>query len=207
MFNAKDYLSQHLTDSGSVVSAMLHSSKCRQTILTIASLLVTTFKAGNKLLIFGNGGSAADAEHIAAEFVGRYHQSRCPLPAIALTTPSVTTSLANDFAYDRIFISQVQALAKSGDVLLGISTSGKSTNVFRALAITGGAIKVLFTGADFPDCLYIDHILRIPSTSTPIIQQGYMVVSHAICGIVEQEMSDKCAKCGVWQRKPNKGTQ
>lgn len=156
----------------------------------IAALLINSFHAGHKLLICGNGGSAADAQHIAAEFVGRYKIDRRPLPALALASDVATlTAIANDYGYEEVFARQVDALAQPGDVLLAVSTSGRSQNVLQALrrARLRNITTVGFTGS-WPSAMldFCDHVVAIDSEDTAVIQQGYMIVAHEICDLVEQ---------------------
>ncbi len=160
-----------------------------QTILAAAELIADAFSAGRKLLILGNGGSAADAQHLAAEFVNRFRIERPPLPAMALTTDtSVITSIANDYSFDDIFVKQIKALAKAGDVVLAISTSGRSLNVLNAVreAAARGARTVALTGKD-GGLLAAEGELAIvvPAESTPIIQECHLIVEHLICELVD----------------------
>jgi D-sedoheptulose 7-phosphate isomerase len=155
----------------------------------IADVIDTTLRDGGKLLISGNGGSAADAQHLAAEFLSRYRQDRRPLPAVALTTDSsVLTAIGNDYGFDRVFERQVRGLGRRGDVFLAISTSGRSANVLQALraARDVGLHTIGFSGAGGGAMRELcDLILAAPSEDTPIIQQIHIVAGHAICGLVE----------------------
>jgi len=159
-----------------------------------ASCLSDAFLAGNQLLICGNGGSAADAQHIAAEFVGRYLRERRPLPAQALTTnTSSLTAIGNDYSYSTIFERQVQAFGRKGDVLIGISTSGNSENVLKAFAAAKkiGMKTIGFTGltgGKMPESS--DILVRVPSTSTPRIQEMHICIAHIICDLVEQSICE-----------------
>ena len=167
--------------------------KLRAAIHAIADAITAAFRAGHKLLIAGNGGSAADAQHIAGEFLSRLNFDRNPLPAIALTTDtSVLTAIGNDYGFERTFERQVRGLGKPGDVFIAISTSGRSPNIVAALkaAREGGLTTVGFTGtaangAMQPLC---DHCLAAPSAETPLIQQIHIVAAHAICGLVERNL-------------------
>ena len=164
-------------------------------IVQLVEWLIETFRGGGKLLIFGNGGSAADAQHMAAEFVNRFKISRRPLPAIALTTDSsVLTSIGNDFGYDLVFVKQIEALGKPGDLVLAISTSGTSPNVVKAVetakkigirtvALTGGTIR---PGGELGPL--VDLLLNVPADSTPHIQETHLWVEHMVCELVEREM-------------------
>lgn len=167
-------------------------------LIALAKLITQTFRNGGKLLIFGNGGSAADAQHVAAEFVNRFLINRAPLPAIALTTDtSIITAIGNDFSYDLIFVKQVQALGKPGDVALGISTSGTSANVVKALAVAqemGLKTAALSGGLKIPAHGVVQHcdlLLNVPSSSTPRIQETHLWIEHLLCEIVETMLFGK----------------
>ena len=155
----------------------------------VAQACMQALRAGGKLLFCGNGGSAADAQHLAAEFVSRFNYDRPGLAAVALTTDSsVLTAIGNDYGYECVFERQVQALGRSGDVLLGISTSGRSPNVLRALAAgrAMGLVTVGMTGNQREQIEALaDLCIRIPSKLTPKIQEGHIVIGHAICARVE----------------------
>ena len=157
-------------------------------IATAATAIAEAFKAGRKLLLFGNGGSAADAQHIAAEFMNRFLIERPPLPAIALTTDtSVITSIANDYAFDEIFSKQLKALGKKGDVALGITTSGSSGNVLKALRAAKklGMTTIALTGEGWKAASLADIALQIPSRSTPRIQEAHIAVGHILCDLTD----------------------
>ena len=157
-----------------------------------ADLTVSSLRAGGKLLLCGNGGSAADAQHWAAELVGRFLYDRPGLPAIALTTDtSILTAVGNDYGYQASFSRQVQALGRPGDVLFALSTSGRSPNVLAAVtaAREQGMHVVGFTGATGGDMLALcDVCLRIPAPDTARVQEGHEVLGHAICALIEAEM-------------------
>jgi D-sedoheptulose 7-phosphate isomerase len=157
-----------------------------------ADLIVHAMKSGNKLMICGNGGSAADAQHVAGEFVCRFYRNREPLPAIALSTDtSVLTSISNDYSYNDVFGRQVTALGKSGDILLGISTSGNSKNVFEAFKVAKekGIRTILLTGAVEGDIAKLsDIVIKTPSTDTPRIQEMHLIIEHITCEIVEKKI-------------------
>ena len=160
--------------------------------LEVIKLISHTFEAGNKVFFFGNGGSAADAQHIAAEFVNRYIMDRPPLPAIALTTDtSILTSIANDIAFTEIFSRQIKALGKEGDVAFGISTSGNSSNVIKAFEVAKemGIKSVALTGNEGGALTKIADIsLTVSSTSTPRIQETHILVGHLLCEMVEHQL-------------------
>jgi D-sedoheptulose 7-phosphate isomerase len=166
-------------------------------IATAATAIAEAFKAGRKLLLFGNGGSAADAQHIAAEFMNRFLIERPPLPAIALTTDtSVLTSIANDYAFDEIFSKQVKALGKKGDVALGITTSGSSGNVLKALraAKKMGMTTIALTGEGGKAGSLSDIALQIPSRSTPRIQEAHIAVGHILCDLTDKILFNGAGK-------------
>jgi len=157
-------------------------------IAAAATAISEAFKAGRKLLLFGNGGSAADAQHIAAEFMNRFLIERPPLPAISLTTDtSVLTSIANDYAFDDIFSKQVKALGKKGDVALGITTSGSSVNVLKALRAAKklGMTTIALTGEGGKAASLSDIALQIPSRNTPRIQEAHIAVGHILCDLTD----------------------
>jgi D-sedoheptulose 7-phosphate isomerase len=163
-------------------------------VLTVAvDAVVAAFTAGNKLLLFGNGGSAADAQHIAAEFTNRFQIEREPLPALALTTDtSALTAIANDYDYTQVFSKQVKALGKAGDVALGISTSGNSANVLAAFEVCKQLkIKTIgLTGGSGGKMVgNVDYLLRVAdTTNTARIQETHILVGHVICELVDQQL-------------------
>ena len=158
----------------------------------IVNCIIDAYKNENKVIIFGNGGSAADAQHIAGEFVGRFFKERKALPCLALNAnTSIITALGNDYGFDYIFKRQVEANLKPGDVVIGISTSGNSQNVIEAIkyANDNGGTTIAFVG-EKPCKLdeIASIVLKIPSSSTPRIQEGHITAGHAICYLVEQEL-------------------
>jgi D-sedoheptulose 7-phosphate isomerase len=158
-------------------------------LLAVIKLISHTFEGGNKLFFFGNGGSAADAQHLAAEFVNRYVMERPPLPAIALTTDtSILTSVSNDLAFHEVFSKQLRALGKEGDVTIGISTSGNSPNIIKAFEVAKemGMKTVALTGNDGGAVAkMVDFPLIVPSSSTPRIQETHILIGHILCEMVE----------------------
>jgi D-sedoheptulose 7-phosphate isomerase len=165
-----------------------------KTLIAIAEIIVRAFREGKKVILFGNGGSAADAQHIAAELSGKFIRDRSPLPAIALTTNSSSlTAIANDYGYDSVFARQLQPLADKGDVVIGISTSGNSPNVLLAMeqAKRCGAITIAFTGRRGKLKGLADYVLSVPSVKTPRIQEAHITLGHIICYLVEEEMFGK----------------
>lgn len=157
-----------------------------------AGMLVDAFRNGKKLLVMGNGGSAADAQHLAAEIVGRFRLERRGLPAIALTTDSsILTAVGNDYGFDVVFRRQVEALASEGDVVVGISTSGSSENVLAALRLARetGCRTIGLLGKDGGSIReLVDLDLTVPGMDTPRIQEGHITIIHILCDLVEQEL-------------------
>jgi D-sedoheptulose 7-phosphate isomerase len=166
----------------------------QEPLLEASKLAVETLRAGNKVLLCGNGGSAADAQHIAAELTGRYKTERRGLPGIALTTDtSALTAIGNDYGYDRVFDRQVEALAQKGDLLIGISTSGNSKNVINALKVARemGCKTLGLTGRDGGAMNELCDInLVVPSNDTPRIQEMHILFAHTICQIIDNELSN-----------------
>ncbi len=162
-------------------------------IKNVASLFITTLRNGNKILLCGNGGSAADAQHIATELTGRYKTERRGLPAIALTTDtSALTAIGNDYGFDFVFARQVEALANVGDLVVGISTSGNSANVINALKVAKdfGCKSVGISGRDGGKMNELCDInLVIPSDDTPRIQEMHILIGHIICQIIDSEFT------------------
>ncbi|MBL3519343.1 D-sedoheptulose 7-phosphate isomerase [Arcobacter lanthieri] len=165
----------------------------QEPLLEASKIAVETLKNGNKILICGNGGSAADAQHFAAELTGRYKTERRGLPGIALTTDtSALTAIGNDYGYDRVFDRQVEALANKGDLLIGISTSGNSTNVINALKVARelGCKTIGLTGRDGGKMNgFCDINIVVPSNDTPRIQEMHILFEHTICQIIDNELS------------------
>jgi D-sedoheptulose 7-phosphate isomerase len=161
-------------------------------ILDMAGMLSTAFEGGHRLFLFGNGGSAADAQHLAAEFVNRFQLERRPLPAIALTVDaSILTSISNDYQFDDIFVKQLQALGQAGDVALGISTSGRSPNVLKALkwARENGIHTLGWAGDEKTEMDdHCDLILHIPSRVTARVQECHITCGHILCLLVEETL-------------------
>jgi D-sedoheptulose 7-phosphate isomerase len=161
-------------------------------LIAIIKLIADALENGSKLLLFGNGGSAAEAQHLAAEFVNRFLMNRPPLPAIALNTDSsILTSIGNDYSFSEVFSKQIVALGKEGDIAIGISTSGNSANVIRAIEVAKemGIETIALTGNDGGDLAKVaNHSLIVPSSSTPCIQEVHMAVGHILCEMVEAEI-------------------
>jgi D-sedoheptulose 7-phosphate isomerase len=187
------YARKHLKESVDALKAAVDDPDFFSVLGKIADEMANALKVGRKILLCGNGGSAADAQHIAGELLSRFDTDRAPLPAIALTTDSsVVTAIGNDYGYDHVFERQVRGLGAKGDVLIAISTSGRSPNVLRALdaARTNGVVTIGFTGrkgGEMPS--RCDVILRVPSDRTPVIQQIHITAAHIVCGLVERRLA------------------
>lgn len=167
-------------------------------IAAAAQMLITCLAAGNKILVFGNGGSAADAQHLVAELVGRFSHERAALPALALTSDTaLLTALGNDYGFEHIFARQVEALVKPGDVVIGISTSGRSPNVLvglrRACDLGAGTIALL---GQNPGALsnLVDQLITVPGRETARIQEAHAVIIHCLCKIIEETLSTQIAQ-------------
>jgi D-sedoheptulose 7-phosphate isomerase len=164
-------------------------------ISEVVNVIIGAVSQGRKILIFGNGGSAADAQHIAAEFVNRYREERGPIPAIALTTDSsILTSVSNDRSFEEVFARQIAALGNAGDIAWGITTSGKSRNVIRAFETSRarGLITIGFTGkGGGAVASLVDYNLNVDSEHTPRIQETHLTLAHAICELVEKRMQSR----------------
>ena len=181
--------------SHSIVSALYANTAYREIAAAVAILFVQTLKAGHKLLFAGNGGSAADAQHIAGEFVSRFHFDRPGLPAISLATDtSILTAIGNDYGYDQVFSRQIEAIGRPGDVFVAISTSGNSGNIVAAIEVAKakGLTVVAFTGGNGGKIAAMsDYVLLAPSTSTPRIQECHLVTYHLLCALVEEALFGK----------------
>jgi D-sedoheptulose 7-phosphate isomerase len=168
-------------------------SECLPALTAASDALVSAYRAGHKALFFGNGGSAADAQHLAAEFLGRYLRQRDPLPALALNAnSSAVTAIANDYGYEQVFARQLQALAAPGDVAVGISTSGNSPSVIQALICARrlGLFTIALTGRSGGRLHgLVDVLIAVPSEETPRIQECHILVGHALCDAVEHAVS------------------
>jgi D-sedoheptulose 7-phosphate isomerase len=186
------YAQAQLGEAQRIVSEMASDARLHLAIEAAAVACVDCLKAGGKILLAGNGGSAADAQHIAGELVSRYAFDRPGLPAIALTTDtSILTAIGNDYGYERLFARQVEAHSRPGDVLIGYSTSGRSPNVLQAFE-TARALRVLCIGMTGnrggPMCDLCDHLLEVPSHDTPKIQEGHLMLGHILCGVIEKAL-------------------
>ncbi|MBN8980931.1 MAG: D-sedoheptulose 7-phosphate isomerase [Rhizobiales bacterium] len=187
-----DRIAAHFQSSLSGLTRAAQDRELLAVTHAIAKATADALRSGKKLLLIGNGGSAADAQHIAAEIVGRYKQERKAWPAIALTTDtSALTAIANDYGFDQIFARQLQGLGQKGDVLFALTTSGRSPNILAALKLARelGITTVGFTGTKGESLrAACDHLFVSPSDDTPVIQQIHMTAMHAICDEVEQSL-------------------
>jgi D-sedoheptulose 7-phosphate isomerase len=172
--------------------SLLQSADVLSTVARVSELLVNALRQGNKVLLFGNGGSAADAQHIAAELVGRFAFDRPALPAMALSVnSSCVTAIGTDYGFDQVFSRQLEALARPGDVAIGISTSGSSPNVLQGLlaARNMGLHTIALTGRTGGDLLgKVEHCICVPSSETPRIQECHILIGHIISELVEREI-------------------
>ncbi len=189
----RDPIAAHLSLSREALERAAQDAGLLDTARRIADAIASALRGGHKLLIAGNGGSAADAQHIAAEIVGRYKKDRPAYAAIALTTDtSALTAIGNDYGFEHIFSRQVEGLGRRGDVLLAITTSGRSPNILAALkaARSQGLVTIGFTGAKGAGmAAACDHLLIVPTDDTPVIQQIYMAFAHGICDAIEQALT------------------
>lgn len=188
-----------------VLTAFADSARVKQqfahdhadSIVQVATLIANAFRNGNKVLLFGNGGSSTDAAHIAAEFVGRYKRERQPLPAIALATDiAAITCIANDYGYEELFARQVRAHGRQGDIAIGISTSGNSPNVLKGVeaARDSGLITIAWTGANGGKLAgLVDYPFIVPSTVTSRIQESHITLGHVLCELVEDHLLGKAS--------------
>lgn len=186
------FVADYLTESAAAMTAFAADAAAREVMLDMAGAIAGAMRAGGKLLIAGNGGSAADAQHIAGEFISRLMFDRAPLPAVALTTDtSALTATANDYGFEQVFERGVRGLGRAGDVFLGITTSGRSPNVLRALAAANelGIVTLGFAGQDpGPMRDACDLLLAAPHRVTPVVQQLHITAAHIVCALVERAM-------------------
>ena len=193
----RDFVADYLVQSTEALRLYVADASQQALLGQMADAVTQAIRSGGKLLIAGNGGSAGDAQHIAAEFTGRMLYDRAPLAAMALhVDTSAMSAIGNDYGFVHVFERQVQALARPGDVVLGLTTSGRSENVLRALAAgrATGLVTIGFTGASGGMmAAHADMLLRAPSDLTPIIQQIHMVAGHLLCALVERSIHPRAA--------------
>lgn len=190
------YIHSYLEDSIQVKQKLLKREQVLATVSKVANLIIDTYGNGNgnKVLLAGNGGSAADAQHIAAEFVSRFFFDRPGLPAMSLTTDtSMLTSIGNDYGYNKLFSRQLQAQSRPGDIFIGISTSGNSENIVNAIqtAKESSVISVVLCGENGKLKDLADIAICVPSSCTPFIQECHICIGHMICAIVEKQIFSK----------------
>ena len=171
---------------------LINDTKRLEELLEVAGVASSTIKAGHKIMLCGNGGSAADSQHIAAELIGRFEKERQSMAAFALTTDtSALTAISNDYGYDQVFSRQIEGLGQSGDLLIGISTSGNSKNVVKAMEVARSkSIRTVALVGDKPDGevqAMADYVLAAPSTNTARIQECHILMMHTLCQLVESE--------------------
>ncbi|HEG4961203.1 TPA: D-sedoheptulose 7-phosphate isomerase [Campylobacter jejuni] len=199
MENLNSYIKGHFADSILVKEQILKDEDLITLIKNASLEVIKAYKNGNKTLLAGNGGSAADAQHIAGEFVSRFYFDRPGIASIAFTTDtSILTAIGNDYGYENLFARQVQAQGVKGDVFIGISTSGNSKNILKALEICKekGILTIGLTGASGGAMNELcDYCIKVPSTCTPRIQEAHILIGHIICAIVEEELFGKGFFC------------
>ncbi len=190
--NSNDFIQRYVKDSTASLSKMSSDTQLMSEVTNIADECVSRLQKGKKLLFAGNGGSAADCQHMAGEYVSRFLFNRDGLPAIALTTDSsILTAIGNDYGFENLFSRQVEALGASGDLLFCYSTSGNSENILKAIK-TAKKMNICVVGMTgfskgrMDDMC--DYLIQIPSEHTPLIQEGHLIAGHAICGAVEQHI-------------------
>ena len=189
--NLLENIQAQVKASASVKEALLADEVAMEKIASVAQLLINTYKAGGKTLWAGNGGSAADAQHMATELVSKFRLERKGLPSMALTVNTSTlTAIGNDYGYDRVFARQIEACGKAGDVFIGISTSGNSVNLVKALEAcrANGLVTVALVGEKACAMDAYDYVIHIPSADTPRIQECQTMIGHILCDAVEQSL-------------------
>ena len=185
------FVKKQVEESARVKEALLSDEKTLEAIARVAELLVKTYRAGGKSLWAGNGGSAADAQHMAAELVNKFRLNRSGLPAMALTVDtSILTAIGNDYGYDQVFVRQIEACGCPGDVFVGISTSGQSANLVKALEAcrAKGIVTVALLGGKLCPMDAYDYVIHVPSEDTPRIQECQTLIGHILCDAVEQSL-------------------
>jgi len=191
----REIISNNISNSIKVKNEILNDESLINQILDVAETIQNSFENNCKLLLCGNGGSAADAQHLAAEFSGRYYIDRDPLHAEALhTDTSFMTAVANDYSYNDVYSRLIRGIGKKGDILIGLSTSGNSTNIVNALkeAKELGIKTIGFTGKNGGEInQHCDIIIKVPSRDTPRIQEAHLLIGHAICELVEKNLFSK----------------
>lgn len=199
MENLNLYIKSHFADSIKVKDEILNDENLINLIKKSALMIIQAYKNGNKTLLAGNGGSAADAQHIAGEFVSRFYFDRPGIASIALSTDtSILTAIGNDYGYENLFARQVQAQGNKGDIFIGISTSGNSKNILKALEICKEKeiLSIGLSGASGGTMNELcDICIKVPSSCTPRIQESHILIGHILCAIVEEELFGKGFSC------------
>lgn len=193
--NNESFIRKQIETSIEVKNSIINNKELMDLICEISEISTEVYKKGNKMLLAGNGGSAADAQHIAGELVSRFYFDRPGLPAIALTTDtSILTAIGNDYGYENLFARQIQANGVKGDIFLGISTSGNSPNIISAIneAAQKGIITVGMTGENGGKMRDIcDYCIKVPSSETPRIQEAHILIGHILCSVIEKNIFSK----------------
>lgn len=188
----RDYITGEIARSAAVVSALAGDARLQAVVEAAARACAASLRGGGKVLLAGNGGSAAEAQHFAAELVSRFALEREALPAQALSTDtSILTAIGNDYGYEHLFARQVRAHGRQGDVFIGLSTSGTSANVLRAFdeARARGMVCIGFTGnRGGPMQALCDHLIDVPAADTPRIQEAHLLLGHILCGLIERAL-------------------
>lgn len=193
--NAQSLAVARIRDCASLMQSLLESSEYLSTVVKVAEAMTKCLRSSNKILFFGNGGSAADAQHLAAELSGRFLKERKSLSGWALTTnSSVLTAIGNDYSFDNVFARQVQGIGSPNDLAFGISTSGNSLNVLRALSVAREKNLVTVgltgrTGGKLPSA--VDHCICIPSDQTPRVQEAHILTGHILCELIEETLFEQ----------------
>ena len=189
-----DTINNYLESSYKTLGFITRSDEYINSVISASKVIINSLKSGNKIYIAGNGGSAADAQHFAAELVSRFMFDRNSLPAIALTTDtSCLTAIGNDYGFDQIFSRQLKAVAKKGDIFIGISTSGKSPNILKAFNICEqkSITSIALSGINGISAFSPDYLVAIPSEITPIIQEMHLITYHILCSIIENDLFER----------------
>ena len=188
----KTYILGQITETHRLMGQLVDDQEFQDKLVAAGQACIDCMRSGNKVMLAGNGGSAADAQHIAGEFVSRFAFDRPGLPSIALTTDtSILTAIGNDYGYERLFARQIQAHSKAGDVFVAYSTSGNSPNIIAALkeAQDLGVVTIGLTGNRGGAMVELcDHVFEVPSSDTPKIQEVHALIGHILCGVVENEL-------------------
>ena len=187
----REAIAAYVADSIAVKQAVLADTALLDSVAAVVKLCIETFRRGNKILVGGNGGSAADAQHLAAELVARFEYDRPGLPAISLSTDtSALTAIGNDYGYEYLFARQIEALGRPGDLFIGITTSGNSKNVLKAFesAAKLGVTRIALCGAGGKARDIAEHALCVPSAHTPRIQECHILIIHIVCALLEENL-------------------